>query len=380
MTPETMVVPTHIANKGPALGLLARRSYQLSRGRLVPAQEQPGLRVEPEHVSSVNPGALERLANDTDLACFGKPSTDVLVRGSAHSTRGPVRTLDTAVRVGSMGKSVRVWGHRVVELGPQGRLGFSASEAFQSLPLTWDHAYGGRDSHAEDKLHPRAKWSRTRRDEEPPGAVFYRRNPAGRGFFLDLDRERIAGTSAPNLEDPDDPVTPDRLLAKSDLDWMDRPVAACYEPVDWFSFPRQGFWLRAAHEAPSRPVYEVRKGLLRAADLGDRSLETPPDPRVYNCAPVGLSGARLLGNERVSLWNLHPSREILELDLPGERPKLLLEPPGCGIHELPALLQTVLIEPDQERVTLTWAGSLQVAAPFEQEACETMRRAVQWQR
>lgn len=115
-------------------------------------------------------------------------------------------------------------------------------------------------------------------------------------------------------------------------------------------------------------------------NLGLREPGTAPDPRAYNCAPVGLCGLRLRGNERVSLWNLHPRHEMLEADLPGQAPRLLIQPPGCPVMELPAALQTVLIQPDEERVTVTWTGALRTAAPFPQEVCDSMRRAATWER
>jgi hypothetical protein len=101
---------------------------------------------------------------------------------------------------------------------------------------------------------------------------------------------------------------------------------------------------------------------------------------MFNCAPAGLAVCRLEGAERVSLWNTHPNQELLEFDLPGDRPKLLIEPPGVAPRELTPLLQTVLIEPDLDRVTLTWAGVLPVAMPYPQELTASMRHAAVWPR
>jgi hypothetical protein len=361
------------------LAMVAKRVYRVSGGRCWAETGMPRLTEVAEHAPSTNTGALDRLVADTDLFAPLKPATDVLLSGSACSTRGAVRVLDTAVKVGPVQKNVRVWGERRLQLGATGRLRFSDPEPFTSMPLVWDHAYGGRDVHAEGKLRigERGLFGRC---EETGGAIVYPRNPAGRGFFIDLERERLAGAVMPRLEDPEDPVLPDRLLAKNELDWLDRPAAASYGPVDWTTFPRVAFWLGAEALPPSREIYEVRRRALRAEEIAVRALGSPVDPRAYVAAPLGLHGARLLGNERVSLWNLHPRHAFFEVDLPADRPRMLLEPPGCGIYELPPVLQTVLIEPDEERVTLTWSGVLEVAAPFLEEACEAMRRAVRWLR
>lgn len=363
----------------PHLAMVTKRVYQVHRGACRPLTEPPPFTEVPCHAASTNTGALDRLATDSDLFAPFKPSTDVLVSGMARSLRRPVRCLDTAVRVGALRKNVRVHGDRRIQLGAASRLRFSEPEPFETLPLVWDHAYGGRDLYAEDKLHPK-KSSFARRPEPPLGAIAYPRNPAGRGFFLDMDRERLLGAAVPNLEDPEDAVSPDRLLAKGSSDWSDRPMAACYEPVDWLSFPRVMLWLGVDYAHPAVPLVELGRGALRPEDLIERAPGAPPAPRVYNCAPAGLSGTRLEGGEAASVWNMHPRHETWELQLPRERPRLLLAPLGCGAFELPAVLQTVLVEPDQDRVTLTWSGTLEVAAPYPEEMCQTMERAVRWER
>ena len=71
------------------------------------------------------------------------------------------------------------------------------------MPLTWDRAYGGRDLHAEQLMQitpGRARW-RPADSRNGLGLLTYPRNGAGCGYYLDVDRDRIHGTPAPNLED-----------------------------------------------------------------------------------------------------------------------------------------------------------------------------------
>jgi hypothetical protein len=77
----------------------------------------------------------------------------------------------------------------------------------------------------------------------------------------------------------------------------------------------------------------------------------------------------------VKLSNLHPRHETLQFELPAPRPRLLLEPPGCPAAEMSPHLQTVLIEPEEERVTLTWSGKIETAAPFPKEMTGAIRHA-----
>ena len=80
----------------------------------------------------------------------------------------------------------------------------------------------------------------------------------------------------------------------------------------------------------------------------------------------------------MTLWHLSARADVLELGLPAERPQLLIEPPGTRTFELDPVLGTVLIEPDEDRVTMTWTGALPVAAPYSVDQCEEMRHAVVW--
>jgi hypothetical protein len=371
------------------LSLLAKRTYRFRPGaRAEPAREHQDIFEKPVYEESTNPGAFHRLVHDTDRFGPEKPLTDVLVRGRAHSTRGATASLVAAVEVGAAKKQVRVVGNRNVALGMGGRVGFTKPEPFQSMPLTWDHAFGGRDAYAEAKLSDTgtafgrsrqglaALAAGTNNPKEGGFSISYPRNIAGRGFFLDMDRERIDGASLPNLEDPSDPVVPERLLITDVLDWMDLPAAACFEPIDTFTFPRAVFMVPHASNPPKRPLYELATGAILQADLDDtRFPKIPPNPRLFNCAPAGLAVCRLLGGEHVKLLNLHPKHEVLEFDLPGERPRMLLEPPGCPVAELSPLLSTISIEPEAQEVTLTWAGKIEVAAPFPAEVIQKVRHA-----
>ncbi len=362
MHADLAVVENGIAPDGqPCLALVANRAYRIvPGGRSTPLGEVPEIRTD-----------------DPAFEPF-KPLTDVLVSGSAHATRGSVTELETSVEVGAVKKRVRVLGGRTVEIGANGRISFTSPKGFTEMPLVWENAYGGRDLHAEKRLAPRRGFG-ARRDAL--GAVSYPRNARGRGYFLDMDRERLQGASLPNLEDPTDPIAPERILSKSTLDWIDRPVAACYEPIDVFTFPRAAFFIRPVFDTQTRPVHELASGAVLAEDLTRPFSENAPrQPRVYNRAPAGLAVCSLTGRERVKLANLHRERSNLEFDLPDDTPKLILDLPGVGERKLEPKLSTVSIEPDKDRVVLTWAASVRVAMPYPEEMTRSMRRVVRWER
>jgi Uncharacterized protein conserved in bacteria (DUF2169) len=372
------------------LGVVGKRAYRFRPGGRAEMLPDPvDIHAEPAYAKSESAPGMERLVHDSDLLSFCKPLTDVLVRGCAYGVRGAVTCVETGIQIGRARKAVRAWGDRRIERRPDGSLGFSVAEPFTRLPLTWDLSYGGRDQHAEKALLRRgepsalgpAAWDAASIPWEAlPGVMTYPRNYAGRGFFIDVDPDRMLGTLVPNLDDASDPVEPARMTARDPFDWLDRPAAACYEPIDWFTFPRVAFAVAPEAHPPKRRVHEIALGGLLQEDLEKRGALGPTNARIYNCAPAGLAVCRLVGGERVSLWNLHAMHALLEFDLPGERPRMLIEPPGAGTRELDPLLQTVLVEPDEDRVTLTWTGSLEVAAPYPEEMTRAMRHAVIWPR
>jgi hypothetical protein len=362
------------------LAVTVKRRYAFRHAaRAEPVAEEAPIHSMFEHGAAVD-GEAGPLVHEADLVTGLKPATDVLLRGSAHSHRGPVPALSAALRAGPAAKVVQVWGERRISLGQGGALGFTAPEPFTSMPLTWERAYGGRDAYVESKqpVEPDPGLM-SRHLPADLGSIAYPRNGYGRGFFVDVDRERLAGAPVPNLDDPADPVRPDRMLVSDYLDWINCPVAACFEPIDVFTFPRALFFLPAAFNAPKRPIHEVATGVLGHDDLTRmKQFDGTLHPRSLNCAPAGLASHRLYGGERVQLWNLHRERELFELDLPNDRPRLLVEPPGVGAREMEALLQTVMIEPEIDRVTLTWAGAIPVAAVYPDEMTAAMRHGVVW--
>ena len=384
MSAATLLLSGPVPGRGPCLAIIANRAYRIEPGRRAsPLRDEIPVSFEPTYAPSSNERAGRRLVEEAHTTALARPLTDVLVRGAARSLRGPVSVVETGVRVGGARKAVRAVGDRRIAVTPTG-LSFSSPEPFVEMPLLWDRGYGGRDQHAERLLAKQERHGRTgpQYDLAPlDPQLLYPRNGAGRGYALDLDRERLEGTLAPNLEDPTDPVTPDRLLSATTGDWIDRPVAACYEPIDLFTFPRAAFFILPAFDPPQRPVHELSVGAVLREDLEKKlNLRNLTSPRMFNAAPAGLAVCRLEGAERVSLWNMHAKHEVLELDLPDDRPRLLIEPPGVTARELSPLLQTVLIEPDQDRVTLTWTGVLPVAMPYPDEMVAVMRHGVVWSR
>jgi hypothetical protein len=378
MTSPTSLVHSFEANGSACVGVLAKRSYRLGSAA---ALDAPAEIYERAILRPIGNDDAE-LRHDSDLWCFHKSATDVIALASAHSSHGPVRSLDVGLTVGPVRRFVRVHGDRHLCIRG-GAPTFGETEGFERMSLDWTRAYGGRDVQSEMLNGDLAVLRRSRRftsdDIRRFGTIAYPRNRVGVGFYLDRERERLDHVAVPNIEDPEDPVRPERMLAAGPLDWLDRPIAAGFAPIDGLTFPRACFGpvpMNASRH--SRSVREVEMGVLHHTELAPRSDRDVRDPRLASCAAAGLGVCQLHGGESYHLYHLHPSRAVVEGRLPGERPRLLVEPPRTRVYELEPKLATVLFEPDEDRVTLTWAGSMPVAAVFPEEMCKEMRHGVLW--
>jgi hypothetical protein len=63
-----------------------------------------------------------------------------------------------------------------------------------------------------------------------------------------------------------------------------------------------------------------------------------------------------------------------------DEPRLSLDVPGVGERKLAPALTTVRIEPDADRVVLTWAAAFPVLAIYPEEMTRGMGRTVTWRR
>jgi hypothetical protein len=240
-----------------------------------------------------------------------KPATDVLLVGQAHATRGkPVRRLTVEVAVAGLRKVVDVVGDRRVR-GPLA--GVTDPEPFVAMPLVYERAFGGtREVAGQPTAH------------DP-------RNPVGRGF-----RGARAGDAddllLPNLEDPAAP-----FLAAGD-----RAVPACFAPIapDWAP--------RLARAGTYDDAWRTRRAPYLPVDF---------DPRFFNTAPAELiAPGHLVGGERVEV--VHASADgPLRFALPIVDYAVTARISGARTRLRP-LLETVLLEPDERRLCMTWRAAV----------------------
>lgn len=364
------------------LAVVFKRTYTFEHDRPPRlADEQLPLDEEGERHEEIAPDVTPSYRSLPEAIGF-KTGTDVVVQGSARPPR-PTRQMTVSAQVGGHSpRTVRVVGPRVAD-HVNGRIVFSDPEAFERMPLRWEHAYGGRDERFEDALMEDVEASagedvlrRARPSAEALLAevhpLMYPRNRFGKGYVLDERPELVEGRELPTLEDPRDPLTPERLVLEDPLDWNGQPLPACFDYLDPGSFPR-GAMLGMPPPGWDRPetVAEVERGWIprdfcRGNVFAGSGRDVPRllHPFASRCAAPGLWMPFLRGDEVVRLEGMDPHRPELRVQLPPERPRFTVP----GVRPDPATVESrlylVRIDVPEQRLTLVWTGRAALSDPL----------------
>jgi hypothetical protein len=307
----------------PAIHLLADGDgvdtlFVVARGTFALATQPAFLPAQPPPIAGDEywgaPGASSlKYASDVHV---GKVGTDVVLVGSAHAPAGrPVGEMLVALEVAGRAKVLRVVGDR--HWRPTSRSKSSSTSGstpplpFATMPLLYERAFGG-----------------PMLDGNPVG----RGNPIGRESSGRRSARDAAGESLPNVEDPRWPL---RQLG-------DAP-------------PPAGFGFVA-------PSWLPRRGYAGTYDADWKRARAPFLPRDYDCRFSNAASADLVferplhGGESVQLDGVSPEGRV-RLNLPVVRPRVAIRIAG-GWERPPAVLETVLFEPDLGRFSLGWRAAV----------------------
>jgi uncharacterized protein YjbI with pentapeptide repeats len=238
-----------------------------------------------------------------------KPNGEALVHGTYFAPGGrPVTADSVEIKVGSLHKSLAVIGNRYWRtlLGP------TDPEPIKELPLTYAHAFGGKD---------------------------HKPNPTGIG----IDKIDVFGEMRlplPNIEDPEQLIT----------STGNRPVPAGFGPLDvtWEQrMSKMGTyddkWLR--EQAPGY-----------AEDL---------DWNHFNAAaPDQWLNGFFQGDESYELYNMHPNKPIVQGALPSYRTRCFVNQKSEDVErfkEVAMKAETVFFFPDAEIGILLYRGTINTA-------------------
>ncbi|MDN5938197.1 MAG: DUF2169 domain-containing protein [Salinisphaera sp.] len=363
---------------GYILAVVTKRTYLLRHGRAEIAEQQLPLTLEP----APDPELPDVLAHDTDLfPC--KPGTDVVVKGHAYG-RGQKQFLATA-QIGAQQKQILVVGDRACGYGSGGRIRFGDPAPVDKVPLSYTHAYGGVDRVAASR-HGNVVEKIMEGTVTPGGAdlslaspYVYPRNSCGRGYIVQENAEAVEALQLPNLEDPDDILSPTRLVVGDPFDWPRMPMP---QATDWLCygwFPRIAYFgMTPAFHNGATPVPEIARSLVAPDLMTDETPTTERALRMTMGASLGLQMPHLGGGENLRLVRMHPADDIWAFALPTERPRLWIDGREGKLVETEPVIHTVMIEPDKNRLSIVWRGAGPARRPYMDEELEEMPFRVVW--
>ena len=227
---EAMLDIKRAAQEGQDAYAIAKFTYKIEGGQLRGTEPEPLLN------DFLDPDLDPRLTADTDFWPY-KYATDFVVIGSAFAPGGvPVPSIQVGVDVGSVSKRIAVFGRREITwAGGRPRIG--DPQPFTEIPITWENAYGGTDWRVpfqhEDFEDDQVLGAMVAEHDHPG---MYPRNPFGRGYLVESGE--VPKMLMPNLEDPQDLLTAERLLVGDPELWWRQPLPWCFDWVSPATFPR----------------------------------------------------------------------------------------------------------------------------------------------
>lgn len=256
---------------------------------------------------------------ETDYSRY-KPHCDVLLIGNAYAPGGrPTDQVEVSMVVGPIEKSFRVVGDR---FWLQTMLGghVSAPRLFDVMPISYDNAFGGVD------------------DSDPENVMTFMPNPVGRGYHprkKDYDQKPLPNTEElyQTIKSPKGGYQPMSF----------GPIGRAWSPRLSFTGTYDQEWTE--NRAPYWPH-----------DF---------DCRYFQCAPQDQQMPYPRGSEHIYLKNLSPRGDI-HFTLSADPIPVLVIPHREDACQLEANVDTIVLEPEHERFTMTWRAVL----PLKRDAFE----------
>src|SRR5262249_20627478 len=144
---------------------------------------------------------------------------DLIIEATAHGqAANGAGEMMASIEVGSLKRYYRVLGDRRCIYKGRGSIAFSRPARFQQIRMRYEFAYGGLDPSVEA---PKPKELLDLFNLHPG---IYPRNHVGRGYVVHENAQRLDGLLLPNIENPEDPLTPDNLVAGGPENWWRQPL------------------------------------------------------------------------------------------------------------------------------------------------------------
>jgi hypothetical protein len=319
--------------------VVLKGTFNLVQGSLTLGEEQADIALVDE---PWDPTAAERSSlKHAGEALLLKPSTDVIVTGTARAPGGAARQdWDAAIEVRRGGETRLAYSAQA--LGPR-RWRHTAAKGWVltdpeptlEVPIRYELAYGGAyqappSQQAEGQAAAEPAW------------VVYAPNPSGTGFFDERALDTAVEYLAPLWQPRAHPVTGfNREVPLTGFGPVARPWTSRLQYAGTYDEA----WERATRD-------DVAQGLPSdyARDF---------DPRFFQCAhPSLITPSHLAGDEEIVLTGLMPGEAPFRLQLPGAQVVAALFDGKEGSHRDALPLDTVHVDLDAAKVSLCWRLTL----------------------
>lgn len=251
----------------------------------------------------------------------------------------------------------------------------STPKTVSSLPLRYEFAFGGQcrvdPDEAIAKRVAQRQWltkeqceQHPDQDNPPLAHTVYEPNLLGRGFvqawYLDATEQR--SVAAPQIEDPKAAVTSEAFMK------LLQPISKSANPAKPAPYPIEpaSFGIRAK----THPKRRALLGTVDQAFIESKAwLPEDFDFAIWNAAPEDQQTEHLQGDETIELTNLCQANTPccttdaqgnthLTLTLPADECYVQIRMKDGLVAATPLAIDTVLIEPDSQTLTLVWRAVL----------------------
>jgi len=342
---QTALVPGYAPNGAPILSVLGKQTYTIKSGEIAKfdTSEQIPFFESDEFLGDGNP-ISNAVKHEVDKVAY-KPMTDFVVHGNAHCPRGKKAfNLDVSIQIENVKKIIRVIGDRNVFVTSHG-ISFTDPKPFEKMPLHYELAYGGIDSHSHEGTD-----------------LVYPRNPLGKGFVVKNTAARLQNLALPNLEDPAKLLTPGNLILGSYEKWFQYPDPLSFGYTSKNFHPRytlSGMPMNSLFE--SEEIRQRHIHQMNEVGSGSGTKAPPTNPllnlQFYNGASKGLMFPWLKGNENITLIYMDPDCPKFSFQLPGIMPKAWIDV-GEGPEAMSMVPQNIEVFKETNQVSLVWRGSV----------------------
>ena len=363
--------------KKPVLAVIVKQTYTIDKeGKCTLAAEQMPL-AEDVVMYSHNNAILQA---DLDLY-VQKDYTDVVVKGSAKNYDNQSQFVAEII-LGKTRHSIAVQGNQKVYLDDRNRIQFSEIEKVETVPLRYDFAYGGKDTEAEKQMQmPPAELLASMPDIDlySDSPFRYPRNPEGKGYLVEKSKAMIEQLEIPNLQDPDHLLTPGNILVGDYNRWIEMPIPYATDWVNPAWVPRIIY--TGLIEYPQTKIAGVKEIEKRWVALDLYNKKDPAKDfnfRFFNGGHYALQTQLDNPVRECTLINIHPVNKKFTIRLPDIRPKIWVDGRKGTLKETIPVMHSIIIEPDENRLSIVWCGRAIALRPYFHEELETMPFKVEW--